>query len=143
MILDYQVGVSTYASSRIDSIILPLRYFINNPFLGIGERGYAEISAIVGHSMFTCTPVNYIAKYGLLFGAISYWGMIRFFYIKNLSIINSILLALCILITLSSEAFTLNPILTCMILYGFGGNEKNNLSGERENNDEGFSFKAI
>ena len=120
MILNYQEGVSNYASSRIDSIILPIRYFIRNPIIGIGERGYNELSQMAGHTMFTCTPVNYFVRYGLIFGGISLWGMIRLFSKERISTINGIILAICLLITLSTEAFTLNPILTCMIMYGVG-----------------------
>ena len=80
------------------------------------------MASVAGHTMFTCTPINYIVRYGIFFGAISYLGMIRFFYKRNVSAVNGIILALCLLITMSTEAFTLNPILTCMILYGFGTN---------------------
>ena len=120
MILNYQEGVKTYASSRVDSIVLPLRYFISNPIIGIGERGYSQIAGIAGHTMFTCTPVNYFARYGLIFGGISLWGIIKLFAKESISVVNGIVLALCLLITLSTEAFTLNPILTCMIMYGYG-----------------------
>ena len=120
MILNYQEGVRSYASSRVDSIVLPLRYFVRNPIFGIGERGYNELSTIAGHSMFTCTPVNYFVRYGLIFGGLSLWGMIRLFAKEKISAINGIILALCLLITLSTEAFTFNPILTCLIMYGYG-----------------------
>ena len=120
MIFNYQEGVSSYASSRVDSIILPLRHFINNPILGIGENGYKELYRIAGHSMFTCTPINYFVRYGLILGGVSLWGMIRLFAKERISAINGVILTLCLLISLSTEEFTLNPILTCLIMYGFG-----------------------
>lgn len=126
MILNYQEGVSTHASSRVDSVLLPLRFFFRNPIFGIGKSGYQEMAKIAEHTMFTCTPINYLVQYGIVLGGLSYWGMYRFFAKESIAITNGIILALCLLLSISTEQFALNPILTCMIMYGFG-NRQNKL----------------
>lgn len=66
LILNYQAGTSNAASSRMDSILYPLKELFTVAPWGIGRAGYIEIGQKVGHTMFTCTPVNWIVRYGTL-----------------------------------------------------------------------------
>lgn len=117
-ILNYKIGVRNQSSSRIESIILPLKYF-DDPIFGIGINGYEMISTIVGHTMFTCTPVNYIVRYGIIFGTISFGGFYKF--IKNTinNKLDLILTLIVCLISVSTENFMLNSFITVIILYGY------------------------
>lgn len=116
--LHYTVGTQNEASSRMDSIVLPLKYF-NDPIFGIGENGYNYIGQMVGHTMFTCTPINYIVKYGVIFGAISYCGIIKLICKDVTSKMDFALVLATILISVSTENYLLNCIMTIFILYGF------------------------
>lgn len=117
-ILNYKIGVSNQSSSRIESIILPLKYF-NDPILGIGENGYKMMSTIVGHTMFTCTPINYFVRYGLVFGIISFGGFYKFIKDSINNKLDLILTIIVCLISISTENFMLNSFITVIILYGY------------------------
>lgn len=106
-IFDYQVGVSSDASSRIDSIILPMWAFFKSPILGVGLAGYSNFADIVGHTMFTCTPINYFAKYGLFFATICFWGYWKLIYKKSIPFWKIIFLVVVLLLSVSTEEFTL------------------------------------
>lgn len=117
-ILNYKIGVRNQSSSRMDSIILPLKFFYD-PIFGIGENGYKKLSTLVGHTMFTCTPVNYIVRYGLIFGIISFVGFYKFIKNRINNKIDLILTIIVCLISVSTENFMLNPFITVIILYGY------------------------
>ena len=122
-IFDYQVGVGSDASSRIDSIVLPLQAFLQSPVWGIGSAGYLELSGIVGHTMFTCTPVNYFAKFGIVFGCICFWGYWRLLNRKDMPLWKRLFVLGVLLLSVSTEEFSLNPLMICFILYGYQGKQ--------------------
>ena len=115
----FQSGESNDASSRAESVIVPLQYFLNSPIFGIGENGLESMSKQLGHNMFTCTPLNFIADYGLLCGLICYYGFIKILKIKKKSVFEALILVVLLLLTTSSENFSYNPIFVCFILYGY------------------------
>lgn len=117
-ILNYKIGVRNQSSSRMDSIILPLKFFYD-PIFGIGENGYKKLSTLVGHTMFTCTPINYIVRYGLIFGIISFVGFYKFIKNRINNKIDLVLTMIVCLISVSTENFMLNPFITVIILYGY------------------------
>ena len=118
-IFDYSVGGEHSSGSvRIDSVVLPLmNYYKNIPF-GLGEGGYEELRRIVGHAMFTCTPVNYFVYDGLISGCISFYGFYHQFS-EKLTFLQRIAVVLLIMLSVSTESLSGNPILTVFILYGF------------------------
>ncbi|HOV68871.1 MAG TPA: hypothetical protein PLZ84_00940, partial [Clostridia bacterium] len=68
-------NVST--SVRYDSVILPLKAYFASPFIGVGLSGLKQSVQIAGHMMTTNTPVNWFAAYGLIFGLIFSWSLLR------------------------------------------------------------------
>lgn len=120
LLLDaFQYGDSNAATSRLDSVILPFKYFLNSPIFGAGENGFEQISQLVGHNMFTCTPVNYFAYYGFVCGVICLVGFINYIRLKSKSLVEAVVLILILILTTSSENFAFNSILTTFMLYGY------------------------
>lgn len=110
------------ATTRMDSIVFPWMLFKQSPLVGIGDSGYEYISNLTGHSMFTCTPLNYFAKFGLIYGIICFLGFVKLTKLKGKTIIESTLLLLTLLLTVISEQVAFNPLFTTLILYGYSMN---------------------
>lgn len=117
--LSYQLGTTTNVSSRLDSIILPLRGFFESPLWGVGTAGYASFSNVIRHSMFTCTPINYFAYYGLVFGTICFYGYGLLVKMVDETWWKRIWIAVCLMLSVASEEFMLNPLMIAFILYGY------------------------
>jgi len=124
MVFDYQEGVQTDASSRVASVLLPINLFLADPFFGIGENGVKSVVDQIG--LTTCTPINYLTRYGVFFAIASFVGFFGFFYEKEKGLINNIVLFLALLLAFSTEDYFLNPILTIFVLYGYE-NEHNKI----------------
>ena len=125
----YTYGESNSASSRYESIIFPLKEFLDSPIFGIGEVGLERIEKLLGHNMLTCTPINFFAYYGFACGLICYYGIFKLLRLYNKSILEGLTLIILLLITVGSENFAYNPILTCLILYGY--TMKSNISNKK------------
>ena len=123
----FKYGDSNAATSRVDSIILPFKYFLDSPIFGLGERGFDEIYQKVGHNMFTCTAVNYFAYYGVICGIICCIGFANYIRLKSKTFIEAFILIFILLITTGSENFAFNPIFTTFMLYGFVRLKKANI----------------
>lgn len=115
----FQSGESNDASSRAESVIVPFKFFLKSPIFGIGENGLNSMTKLLGHNMFTCTPLNFIANYGLLCGFICYYGFANILRLKKKSVFEALILIVLLLLTTSSENFSYNPIFVCFILYGY------------------------
>ena len=118
--LDYKNATNYAITSRAGSIIEPLRLFALSPIVGIGENGYHEIAETVG--LATCTPVNYICKYGIIFAGINFYGFYKFIKTKGMSFIEIIFIIFTLVVTFLSETFFMNPILVIFMLYGYKRN---------------------
>ena len=129
MVFDYQEGVRSAASVRVDSIIYPIKIsFQNLKYLifGYGENGIIEMYMIVNHRMFVCTPINYLLRYGLLLAIISICGFITLIKSINIGPFDKIILATLLLIIFSSENVVLNPIIIYFLLYKMCVEVRNN-----------------
>ncbi len=119
MVMQYRPGISDQASSRMDSVVYPLWEFLKSPVLGIGTSGYESISEQVGHSMFTCTPVNWLAEYGIFYGVALFYGLWKFFRNCICARFDAIILFFIFLLSISTEAFEMNIILLAMCFWGY------------------------
>ena len=123
-VLDIFKGVSTddhytSASVRVDSIVYPLIAFLHNPLFGVGKVGLQEISSTLPHSMLTCTPINYLARYGILFFAVvitCWYKFIKLIVGNNRFIILGGLMSF--LLSIASEQYVAFIIMNVVILYG-------------------------
>lgn len=123
--IDYEYGSGSLgtAAVRIDGVVVPIMHFLESPIIGIGEVGYERMSKIVGHTMFTCTPINLWVKYGFFYGLICYIGLFRTMNLKNKNFKEAFLLVLALLLCVSSEELAYNTILVTFVLFGFKKND--------------------
>ncbi len=119
LILQYRPGISNQASSRMDSVIYPLWEFLKSPVLGIGTSGYESIAEKVGHSMFTCTPVNWLVEYGIFYGVALFYGVWKFFRNCICAVSDAVILFFIFLLSIATEAFELNIFLLTMCFWGY------------------------
>ena len=113
------------AQVRFDSIYYPSRLFFHNPILGVGYKGLLELKSIMGHGMTTCTPINYFATYGIVYGfsmLILFFQTARYFAIKKKEVI---LIFVLLLTTVISEDFNATVCLNSFLFLGIKMNGKN------------------
>lgn len=104
---------------RRDSIFYPLKMFLSNPLLGVGTAGLNTISDIAGHTMLTCTWLNWFAKSGVVYGLFMVVGLWRFITSGFKTKIIRILTFIAIVLSISSENYIDNPTIIVLSLYGF------------------------
>lgn len=117
---------------RFESIYYPLKALLKSPIIGVGFNGYNKITQELGHSMMTCTWVNWFSYYGILMGAVFVCGIWKFVgKISEKFSIKSYLFVL-LFISIFSEAFNISMIITLLVFYGYSefglkdiNNEKN------------------
>lgn len=115
--LNYKTATNYAITARVGSITEPLRLFISNPILGIGENGYNEVANTVG--LATCTPINYLCKYGIIFAGINFYGFYKFLKIKGMRFFETSFVILTLVVSFFSETFFMNPILMIFMFYGY------------------------
>ena len=105
-------------STRIDSIIYPLKSFKSSPLIGVGSKGLSSWTIYIGHSLRTCTPLNWFARFGIFFGIIANVGFTQIRNkMYNLTICN-ILLPILLLLSIFSEAYTVNAAILIFVFLG-------------------------
>ena len=117
----FMAGGETTASesTRVESVIYPLRLFMDSPIIGYGVAGEEQMSRVLQHSMFTCTIINYFAKFGLLYGIIHMTSFFKLLKLNKKGVIEALILSLLVVVTTISEALDYNPVLEICMLYGF------------------------
>jgi hypothetical protein len=102
---------TTYGTARVrqDSIIFPTQKFLESPLFGVGAAGLGELEAITGHTMYTFTPINWYAKWGILYGSIMIIGLWKYTKFLTSDIFRRIFILGIILVSVSTEEFSSNP----------------------------------
>ncbi len=106
------------ASVRFDSIYYPSKLFLANPIFGAGQKGLEGLSSMMGHSMVTCTPINYFAMYGILYGLIVMICIYKFAKTVTPYRLTSIILFAIFIISMISEQYVNYLIIDIFIMYG-------------------------
>lgn len=122
MIRNYQIGVSTDASSRVDSIVMPILSFLESPLFGIGSGGLEKLVYV------TCTPVNWFVQCGILFGVIIIRGIYLFFIKIINNKLSAVILLLIFCFSMMTEAFETNVLILSLVFWGYivnSGGEEN------------------
>lgn len=119
-ILDFRTGNIRNQSSAVrrDSIVYPLQLFLSSPIIGRGIAGLNSIRYIVGHTMVTCTPVNWFAKAGIVYGLFMTTGLWRFIRHITTSKFLSIIAFLILFVSIATENYTDNTFIIAMSLFG-------------------------
>lgn len=103
---------------RVNSLITPLRYYINSNLLGIGLNNFIEMTNIAMMGMATFTPINWFTAFGIV------WGVIcNFFFISHVKLVNGNLTAkalfiIAMFLSISSENYFINPSILIFVFYG-------------------------
>lgn len=118
---------------RRDSMIYPFKMFLSNPIFGVGTSGLNSISDIAGHTMLTCTWLNWFARSGIIYGLFMITGLWKFitfgFQTKTIKILTFVALVL----SISSENYIDNPMIIVLSLYGFIIPYQDNSKEQHEN----------
>lgn len=112
LILNFKPGDDNASSVRVNSVINSLRMFLDSPVLGIGNVGMS----IMGYG--TCTPVNWLVEYGIIYGMACYCGLWKAFRKLAKDRFETTVLLGIFLVSVASEAMTFNVIIMSFIFYG-------------------------
>ncbi|MBQ8523588.1 MAG: hypothetical protein IJ457_03085 [Clostridia bacterium] len=107
----------TSASVRFDAIYYPLNLFADNPVIGAGRSGLEGLSENMLHGMFTCTPINYFAMYGIFYGAVAMYCYYKAVSVSSYTFYNAIAFSV-FLVTVLSEQYVSYPIINLFLMYG-------------------------
>lgn len=114
-------GSSDFSTSvRINAIIYPFYEFIKSPLIGIGYEKYLSMASEKLYTMPTCTPINWFALFGVL------WGIpCSYYYLRNTlrfhcGLISKFLLGIALLLIIMSEDYTRIAFIYVLIFYGVG-----------------------
>ncbi len=116
-------GLSVYkptsASARLAAMYYPLLVFLKSPLIGSGETGLNNLVGTVGDVSCVCTPVNYLAMYGIFYTAIVFVCLYKFNKMilgKNRLVIFAGLASF--ILGIISEQYVNYIILDVFIMYG-------------------------
>ena len=113
-------GSVNSSSVRYDSIYYAIKLFFQSPVIGCGFNGVTDMTQTMYHSMFTCTPLNYFAMYGIFYGTIV--GYCIFQIARSLTSFRYDILAILIFVSFMvstfSEQYVNYLIMDIFIMYG-------------------------
>ena len=72
-------------------------------------------------NMATATMVNWLAIYGLIWGAAMIFGYIKFFIARKSKLIKTLLVIVFTCFLISTENFLMNPFIYTLVFYGLTG----------------------
>jgi hypothetical protein len=107
-------------SVRMNSIIYPFYEFIKSPAIGVGYGKFLSMAAEKLYLMPTCTQINWLAIFGVL------WGIpCNYYYLRNnlrfhCGLISKIFLAIALSLILISEDYIIIAFIYVLIFYGAG-----------------------
>ena len=99
----------TSASARYFALKKPFEVFTQNPILGVGSQKLKELTYSYTLGNLTCTFVNWLAMYGILYGGIILAG---YYKISSYLFNKRIVVFLCFInffVITMSEDFSINP----------------------------------
>lgn len=127
---NYQYGDDNSSSVRVESIIYPMKHIIEEPLIGMSQAEVASYENIVGHTMLTCTIVNYFSYYGVLSGLLCVFLLYRFVRTFSGSQRERLIIAFALILSTSTEQLAYNCLLSVFMLYGYlSGNFKRKIKG--------------
>jgi hypothetical protein len=115
----FEGGNSSSTSTRIEAIIYPVMYFLNNPVFGNGTLGMSEIASDIGYNMNTCTVVNWFAMFGIFMGISMNYGLYRLCQRFQTAKIIKLFLFFAVLLSLFSENYVRNSSILVFVFYGY------------------------
>lgn len=113
-------------TTRVNSIVYGLELILSKPLFGIG-RGLDELRMVSGNNIVSCTPINWMLQYGILFGSVAYIGLYGF--VRRVCSSRTIRLVMycTLLLLVATEAFNISPTFFCIVYIGFMTNKSNTI----------------
>ncbi len=116
---EYNFTRKSSATTRYFSIIKPLELFIQHPLLGVGNaEAKAQTDYFLGGNL-TCTFVNWLAMYGIIYGGIlicGYWKFCKRLFSETRYALLSLV---CMIMITSSEDFSINAVFYIFPFIGY------------------------
>jgi hypothetical protein len=110
-------NILSTTSVRVNAIKYTFIAFFNNPITGIGYTKLSELANNIGFMMFTNTPLNWFAIYGLFLGLLYNFGMVLFASSFSNKMVVKVILILMIVLSISTEEYSRNPSILIFSLY--------------------------
>lgn len=113
-------------STRMNSVVYGIELLLQRPLFGIG-RGLSDLRQIAGNNIVSCTPINWMLQYGIVFGATALIGVYKFLQRIRCSVMTRIGLFVIILLSISTEAINISPTFFFIVFVGFSMKTAENL----------------
>ena len=97
-----------------------LQIFLKNPLTGLGYRGMISYitSLSGGKFIMTFSPLNWFARFGLIYGVLANVSYISAF-IKKSGIVSTIILVIAVITMISAQAVGADFMTSIIMMYGF------------------------
>lgn len=104
---------------RYNSFFGAFEIFKQNILTGVGNTNFrSQFLNLFGHTMTTCTPMNWFAMFGTGYGVLSFYSFIKFTgFFSNKWLVRILVLAI-LLVIIISEDYVLNPSVMVWTMYG-------------------------
>lgn len=119
-------GKSESAETRFYSITQPLKIFIEHPFFGVGVERLSKFTYKYTKGMMTCTLVNWFACYGVLYGCVMLFSLVKFILLLTKNKINVVLLFILFFVITMSENMSNEAMFLMLLFYGVSSYSVNN-----------------
>ena len=106
---------------RYDAVVYILKEFFKSFTVGIGIEKFMKVQEEYCSNMATATMVNWLAIYGLIWGAAMIFGYIKFFIARKSKLIKTLLVIVFTCFLISTENFLMNPFIYTLVFYGLTG----------------------
>lgn len=118
---DYSYNKNGTGMERRRAVDISTNIFLKNPIFGVGYKGMKKYVDDVNKNgiIMTFSPMNWFARFGILYGIIANLGLVVFF-IKNKKISTcNICLFFAIMTMISAQAVNADLFIIILILYGW------------------------
>ena len=121
-ISNYSMSDSGTGLERRRAFDLAFQMFLSNPITGIGYLGQqnflSSITAGNNQIIMTVSPLNWFARFGIIYGMLANIGYIRFYsrYVKN--IFPKIIIVFAVLMLISGQAVNVDYITWFIVFHG-------------------------
>ena len=106
-------------SVRVDAIRYPLQAYLTSPIFGIGYEKMNELAIANKYLVSTCTPVNWLAVYGIAIGSLFIISFFKLTKWTGLPVPFRIAIFIILLAALSSEDYSRNASILVFVFYGW------------------------
>lgn len=118
---NYSYQETGSALDRRRSFDVALRMFVSNPVIGTGYNGWVVFKKHLSSYDFimTFSPLNWFARFGFLYGVLANFFFVTLFCSRIKKIRCKLLIAIAMILMISTQEVTDNQFIWILIFYGF------------------------